>query len=229
MTTDKHKLKFNLIQWLAESPNRTIKSQRKQAIANTLNISTRQVERLLKQYITDELPETTGVQRADKGKHRISEYWQEFVETTYKKSIKQKHPLSPAEVVREVKRHAIVALGLEEGDYPHPATIYRFLKPLIEHQNRKKRVRNPGSGSWLVVETRDRKLLKAEFSNQIVQCDHTKLDILIVDSNGILIPNPPWLTTVVDTFSSSLLGFRVWSVMNQLFQTVPVTVCSKSN
>ncbi len=209
-TADKHKLKFNLIQWLAESPNRTIKSQRKQAIANTLNISTRQVERLLKQYIKDELPETPGVQRADKGKHRISEYWQEFVETTYKKSIKEKHPLSPAEVVREVKRHAIVELGLEEGDYPHPATIYRFLQPLIEHQNRKKRVRNPGSGSWLAVETRDGKLLKAEFSNQIVQCDHTKLDILIVDSNGILIPNPPWLTTVVDTFSSSLLGFRAW-------------------
>ena len=49
-TADQHKLKFNLIQWLAESPNRTIKSQRKQAIANTLNISTRQVERLLVAY-----------------------------------------------------------------------------------------------------------------------------------------------------------------------------------
>ena len=49
-TVDKHKLKFNLIQWLSESPNRTIKSQRKQAIANTLNISTRQVERLLVAY-----------------------------------------------------------------------------------------------------------------------------------------------------------------------------------
>ena len=55
-TADQHKLKFNLIQWLAESPNRTIKSQRKQAIATTLNISTRQVERLLKQYIKEELP-----------------------------------------------------------------------------------------------------------------------------------------------------------------------------
>lgn len=209
-TADKHKLKFSLIQSLAESPNRTIKSQRKQAIANTLDISTRQVERLLKQYIKDELSETPGVQRSDKGKHRISEYWQEFVETTYNKSIKDKHPLSPAEVVREVKRHAIVELGLEEGDYPHPATIYRILKPLIEHQNRKKRVRNPGSGSWLAVETRDGKLLKAEFSNQIVQCDHTKLDILIVDSNGILIPNPPWLTIVVDTFSSSLNGYHLW-------------------
>ena len=93
------------------------------------------------------------MQRRDKGKQRISEYWEEFVKTTYEKSIKDKHPLSLAEVVREVKRHAIVALGLEEGDYPHPATIYRVLQPLIEHQNRKKRVRNPGSGSWLAVDT----------------------------------------------------------------------------
>ncbi|HEY9829299.1 MAG TPA: Mu transposase C-terminal domain-containing protein, partial [Stenomitos sp.] len=209
-TADKHKLKFNLIQWLAESANRTIKSQRKQAIANTLNISTRQVERLLKQYIKDELPETTGVQRSDKGKHRISEYWEEFVKTSYEKSIKDKHPLSPAEIVREVKRHAIVELGLEEGDYPHPATIYRVLKPLIEHQNRKKRVRNPGSGSWLAVETRTGQLLKAEFSNQIVQCDHTKLDIRIVDSDGVLLPERPWLTTVVDTFSSCVIGYHLW-------------------
>ena len=209
-TADKHKLKFNLIQWLVESPNRTIKSQRKQAIANTLDISTRQVERLLKQYIKDELPETTGVQRSDKGKHRISEYWEEFVKTTYHKSIKDKHPLSATEIVREVKRHAIVDLGLEEGDYPHPATIYRILKPLIEHENRKKRVRNSGSGSWLAVETRDGKFLKAEFSNQIVQCDHTKLDIRLVGSDRVLLPERPWITTVVDTFSSCVIGYHLW-------------------
>ncbi|MHC5730984.1 MAG: Mu transposase C-terminal domain-containing protein, partial [Nostoc sp.] len=37
-TSDRHKLTFNLIQWLVESPNRTIKSQRKQAVANTLGV-----------------------------------------------------------------------------------------------------------------------------------------------------------------------------------------------
>jgi putative transposase len=109
-----------------------------------------------------------------------------------------------------VKRHAIVELGLKEGDYPHPATIYRVLQPLIEHQNRKKRVRNPGSGSWLAVETRTGQLLKAEFSNQIVQCDHTKLDIRIVGSDGVLLPERPWLTTVVDTFSSCVIGYHLW-------------------
>ncbi|MBD2452402.1 Mu transposase C-terminal domain-containing protein [Nostoc sp. FACHB-152] len=209
-TSDRHKLTFNLIQWLAESPNRTIKSQRKQAVANTLGVSTRQVERLLKQYYEDTLSETVGIQRSDRGKYRVSEYWQEFIKATYEKSLKDKHPMSPASVVREVKRHAIVDLGLEQADYPHQATVYRILNPLIEQQKRKKRVRNPGSGSWLTVETRDGKQLKAEFSNQIIQCDHTELDIRIVDSNRVLLPERPWLTTVVDTFSSCVLGFHLW-------------------
>lgn len=207
--SDKQKLKFNLIEWLAESPNRSIKSRRKESIKDTLDISIRQVERLLKQYEEDKLSETAGVQRSDKGTHRVSEYWQKYVTEQYEESLKKKHPLSPAEVVREVKRHAIVDLGHQQGDYPHPATIYRILDPLIEQQKRKKRVRNPGSGSWLVVETEDGRLLRAEFSNQLIQCDHTKLDILIVDKNKEDLGRP-WLTTVIDTWSSCVVGYHLW-------------------
>ncbi|MEH2126909.1 transposase [Nostoc sp.] len=209
-TSDRHKLIFNLIQWLAESPNRTIKSQRKQAVANTLGISTRQVERLLKQYHDDKLSESAGVQRSDKGKHRVSEDWQEFIKAIYKESIKNKHPISPASIVREVKRHALVDLKLKPGDYPHQATVYRILDPLIAQHKQKTKVRNPGSGSWMTVVTRDGQLLKADFSNQIIQCDHTKLDIRIIDSNGNLLSDRPWLTTVVDTFSSCVVGFHLW-------------------
>ncbi|MBD2604995.1 Mu transposase C-terminal domain-containing protein [Scytonema hofmannii FACHB-248] len=209
-TSDRQKLTFNLIQWLAESPNRTIKSQRKQAIADTLGVSTRQVERLLKQYDEDRLTETAGIERADKGKYRVSEYWQDFIKTIYQKSLKDKHPISPASVVREVKRHAIVDLKLKPGDFPHQATVYRILTPLIEQHKRKTRVRNPGSGSWMTVVTRDGQLLKADFSNQIIQCDHTKLDIRIVDIHGSLLSDCPWLTTIVDTYSSCVVGFRLW-------------------
>ncbi|MEH1913173.1 Mu transposase C-terminal domain-containing protein [Nostoc sp.] len=209
-TSDRHKLTFNLIQWLAESPNRTIKSQRKQAIANTLGVSTRQVERLLKQYHDDKLSESAGVQRSDKGKHRVSEDWQEFIKAIYEESIKNKHPISPASIVREVKRHVIVDLKLKPGDYPHQATVYRILDPLIAQHKQKTKVRNPGSGSWMTVVTKDGQLLKADFSNQIIQCDHTKLDIRIVDSNGNLLSDRPWLTTVVDTFSSCVVGFHLW-------------------
>jgi putative transposase len=209
-SSDPHRLRFRLIEWLAESPNRRVKSERKQAIADTLNVSIRQVERMFNQYNADRLRETSGVERSDKGQHRIHDYWQDYIREVYEKSLKDKHPLKAADVVREVQRHAVIDLRHEEGDYPHPATIYRVLKPLIEQQKRKQRIRNPGSGSWMAVETRDGKLLKADFSNQIIQCDHTKLDIRIVDKEGKILNWRPWLTTVVDTFSSCLIGYRLW-------------------
>ncbi|MDZ7958596.1 MAG: hypothetical protein RMY34_12075 [Aulosira sp. DedQUE10] len=62
----------------------------------------------------------------------------------------------------------------------------------------------------MTVVTRDGELLRADFSNQIIQCDHTKLDIRIVDSHGDLLSERPWLTTIVDTYSSCVVGFRLW-------------------
>lgn len=208
--SDPQKLRFRMIEWLAESSNRKVKAERKKKIAETLNVSTRQVERLLDRYNDDRLHETVGIERSDKRQHRIGDYWTEYVRSVYEQSLKEKHPLTAANIVREVHRHAVIDLRHEEGDYPHPATIYRILKPLIERQNRKNKIRNPGSGSWMSVETRDGKLLKADFSNQIVQCDHTKLDVRIVDKDGKLLNWRPWLTTVVDTFSSCLIGYHLW-------------------
>lgn len=209
-SSDRHKLRYQLIQWLAEAPIREVKSERKRAIAETLDISTRQVDRLLKQYQEEQLSEVAGTQRSDKGKHRVGNYWQSYIEQVYQESLKKKHPLKPADVVREVQRHAVIDLRHEEGDHPHPATIYRILAPLVKEHKRKTKIRNPGAGSWLAVETRDGKLLRADYSNQIIQCDHTKMDIRIVDGDGKLLPWRPWLTTVVDTFSSCLVGYHLW-------------------
>lgn len=210
-SADPQRLRFRLIEWLAQSPNRKVKSERKKKIAETLDITSRQVERLLNQYWEDKLLETGPSKRSDKGTHqRLGDYWPNYIHEVYEKSLKDKTPMKPADVVREVQRHAVIDLRHEEGDYPHPATVYRILKPLVERQKRKQKIRNPGSGSWLAVETRDGKLLRADFSNQIVQCDHTKLDIRIVDQDGKLLRWRPWLTTVVDTFSSCLLGYHLW-------------------
>jgi len=209
-SSDPQKLRFRLIEWLAASPNRTVKAERKVAISKTLDVSTRQVERMFNQYNEDRLRETVGVERADKGQHRIDTYWQDYIREFYEKSLKDKHPLKAGAVVREVQRHAVIDLRHEEGDWPHPATVYRILKPRVDRHKRNQKIRNPGSGSWLAVETRDGKLLRADFSNQIVQCDHTKLDIRIVDKDGKLLSWRPWLTTVVDTFSSCLIGYHLW-------------------
>ncbi|WP_242065050.1 transposase family protein [Nostoc sp. FACHB-133] len=62
----------------------------------------------------------------------------------------------------------------------------------------------------MTVVTKDGQLLRADFSNQIIQCDHTELDIHIVDSDGNLWSDRSWLTTVVDAFSSCIVGFHLW-------------------
>ncbi|WP_309737911.1 MULTISPECIES: Mu transposase C-terminal domain-containing protein [unclassified Chamaesiphon] len=144
---------------------------------------------MLDRYTDEQLHETAGIDRSDKGQHRIGEYWPEYIRSVYEQSVKDKHLLTPANIVREVHRHALIDLRHEEGDYPHQATIYRILKPLVARQ--KRRIRNPGAGSWMSVETRDGKLLKADFSNQIVQCDRTKLDVRIVDEDGNLLNISP--------------------------------------
>jgi putative transposase len=42
-SSDPQKLRFRLIEWLAEAPNRKVKAERKQEVSKTLDISIRQV------------------------------------------------------------------------------------------------------------------------------------------------------------------------------------------
>jgi putative transposase len=203
--SDPSKLRFRLVQWLAAAPDRETSRQRKQEVASTLKISTRQVERLLRRFHAGELDEENSEVRADKGSHRVDPYWVEYIQKAYEQGNKSGR-MSPSDVAREVKRHAIVDRHLEDGQFPHPATVFRVLKPLVERSRIRKKTRNPGSGSWMVLETRNGKSLKIEFSNQILQSDHTKLDVLVVDRDGEVVGRP-WLTTVVDSYSSCILGY----------------------
>ncbi len=203
--SDPAKLRFRLVQWLAAAPDRETYRQRKQEVASTLKVSVRQVERLLRRFQVGELDEENSAVRADKGSHRVDPSWVEYIQKAYEQGNKTGR-MSPSDVAREVKRHAIVDRHLEDGQYPHQATVFRVLKPLVERSRIRKKIRNPGSGSWMVLETRNGKSLKIEFSHQILQSDHTKLDVLVVDRDDEVIGRP-WLTTVVDSYSSCILGY----------------------
>jgi putative transposase len=112
-SSDPQKLRFRLIEWLSEAPNRKVKAERKQEISKTLDISIRQVERLLDRYTDERLHETVGIDRSDKGQHQVGDYWPEYIRSIYEKSVKDKHPLTPANIVREVHRHALIDLRHE--------------------------------------------------------------------------------------------------------------------
>ncbi|GAB4367687.1 MAG: hypothetical protein Kow00121_06200 [Elainellaceae cyanobacterium] len=203
---DTTKTRFALIQWIAEAPDRATFLLRKQEVISTLNLSTRQVERLLKKYYKNDLEETTGTERSDKGEHKISPYWVDYMKRFYEDRKKKKLSVAVADVVREVKRHAEIDLQLQRGEYPDRATVYRVLKPVVEREALQNKIRNPGSGSWFHVKTRNGEYIEVFCSNQVIQCDHTKLDILIVDKDGKILGRP-WLTIVVDSLSSCVLGF----------------------
>ncbi len=53
--------------------------------AKKLGVSVRSVQRLFKTYQEEGLAALTSTNRADKGKHRISEFWQDFIIKTYTK------------------------------------------------------------------------------------------------------------------------------------------------
>ncbi|MEJ1933979.1 transposase family protein, partial [Nostoc sp. NIES-2111] len=79
----------------------------------------------------------------------------------------------------------------------------------IEQQEQKANIRSRGwSGSRLSVKTRDGKDLSVEHSNHVWQCDHTLVDLLLVDQHGELLGRP-WLTTVVDTYSRCIMGINL--------------------
>lgn len=203
------KFRYALIEWVAKSHNNTIKRKRKEVVRKALGFkNVRQAERLLKQYREGNLREDCGKEYSNKGRILIDPYWVDHMEEYWKKALTNNETLCGIDIYREVKRHAEVDCRRKSvPPYPHKATVYRIVNPWIDERDRiqGKRTRNPGSGSWLAVTTKSGKILKADYSNQIIQADHTQLDIFILDEEGK--PYRPWLTIIVDTFSSSLLGY----------------------
>jgi putative transposase len=97
----------------------------------------------------------------------------------------------------------------EYGKPPSRRTVERWLKPLEEEKYIAKTNRSPGwHNSKLVLRPKSGRELEIQYSNQVWQVDHTKADILLVDKEGVEIGRPN-LTTVIDTHSRCIVGFRL--------------------
>ncbi|MDM9584863.1 Mu transposase C-terminal domain-containing protein [Nostoc sp. GT001] len=203
--TDEAKLKMEVIQSLLEASDRTTYTQRLQQAAVKLGKSVRTVRRLIDKWEQEGLAGLTQTQRADKGKHRVNENWQEFILKTYKEGNKGSKRMTRQQVAVRVRARAD-ELGVKP---PSHMTVYRILQPLIEKQEKAKSVRSPGwRGSRLTMKTRDGKDLSVDYSNHVWQCDHTRVDVLLVDQHGKILSRP-WLTTVVDSYSRCIIGINL--------------------
>ncbi|MEH2286359.1 Mu transposase C-terminal domain-containing protein [Nostoc sp.] len=201
---DRHLL--DMIQQLLEPCDRITYGEKQREVAAKLGKSVRTVRRLVKKWEQEGLAALQITTRADKGKHRIDSDWQDFIIKTYKENNKDGKRMSPQQVAIRVEAKAE---ELGQKKYPSYRTVYRVLQPIIEEKEQKASIRSRGwHGSRLSLKTRDGKDLSVEYSNHVWQCDHTRVDLLLVDQHGELLSRP-WLTMVIDTYSRCIIGINL--------------------
>ncbi len=197
---------LEVIQGLLEPCDRKTYGERQREAAAKLGKSVRTIRRLVKKWEEQGLAALQTTTRVDKGRHRIDSDWQKFIINTYKEGNKGSKRISPLQVSMRVK---VKASELGQKEYPSYRTVYRVLQSVIEQQEQKAKVRSRGwRGSRLSVKTREGKDLSVEYSNHVWQCDHTLVDLLLVDRHGEIVGRP-WLTTVIDTYSRCIMGINL--------------------
>ncbi|MGB3636504.1 MAG: Mu transposase C-terminal domain-containing protein [Rivularia sp. (in: cyanobacteria)] len=204
--SDEAKLRMEVLQSLIEPCDRKAYGVKLRQAAQKLGKTVRTVQRLVKKYQEEGLSAITEPERSDAGNYRIDEKWQEFIVKTYKEGNKGGRKMTPAQVAIRVQVEA-EKLGLER--YPSHMTVYRVLNPIIERKEQKQKVRNIGwRGSSVSHKTRTGLNLEPRYSNHTWQCDHTKLDVMLVDQYGETLARP-WFTKITDSYSRCIMGIHI--------------------
>ncbi|PSB64972.1 transposase [filamentous cyanobacterium CCP1] len=179
---------------------------------------------------------TLAVGRKDEGQFRISEQWSNFIKVIYEWGQRDGSRIningvythlvalaSQGEALRDkkyadrFKGYPQVLEDLVAGKHPSHVTVYKVVNFYLERKNKK--VRHPGSpAEGQVIQTTEG-IIELTHSNQVWQCDHTKLDILLVDGDGEVIlqwddqkqeiVGRPYLTLIMDSYSGCVAGFHL--------------------
>ena len=174
--------------------------------AAELGISVRSLRRLQRQYQKIGIAGLQRQVRSDQGQVKVSDYWQRFIVKAYRDGNKGQRQTSRSQIAKLVESHAA---EIGERDYPSRRSVYRVLAAEIDRAEEKGKRRSIGwQGELLKLRSKEGIELDIEYSNQVWQCDHTRADIMVVDSHG----DPmgcPTLTTVVDTYSRCIVGIHL--------------------
>lgn len=107
--------------------------------------------------------------------------------------------------INKTLRHILDECIQKEIPTPHPNTIRNRIKNISEEEVMKKRIGvkeagykfNPLRGSFP----------NADYPLSIVQIDHTRVDLILVDEHYRKPYKRPWITVAIDVFSRMVLGF----------------------
>jgi putative transposase len=158
--SEEAQLKLEVIQSLLEPCDRNTYGQKLKETAEKLGVSVRTVQRLVKKWEQDGVVGLTQSGRGDKGKHRIGEFWENFILKTYREGNKGSKRMTPKQVAIRVQAKA---RELDDSKPPNYRTVLRVLAPVLEKQEKAKSIRSPGwRGTTLSVKTREGKDLSVD-------------------------------------------------------------------
>ena len=111
------------MQWLASAPDQSTYLERQRAIAKQLNVSIRQVQRLIRAWETSGLSGLERKERSDCGKRRLDEEWTKYIVQTYRAGNRGGRRMSRAQAAVRV---AARALELGDSQPPSRISVYRI-------------------------------------------------------------------------------------------------------
>jgi len=197
------KKRLNIISPLLHK-NRTTEETMKVAEANNIHPST--IFRWLKSYEESELlsvliPRYSN--RGGKGKTRIHEESELIMNKVIEELYLHKQKLTPKQVCFEIKRRCNNA----KVDIPHENTVRNRIKQLSEKRTYKLR-ESRRNGERLYRNT-DGMFPAGKYPLDIVQIDHTPMDIIVVDEQYRQPLPRPFLTLAIDVYSRMIVGFYI--------------------
>jgi len=174
-------------------------------VANHRNIPLRTLQRWVLRYRSHGLAGLCRKEHSGKGKCRLSPDLQKIIEGF----ALQKPPLSVAAVHRKAVA-AATKLGKAAPTYSVVYALVRQMDPALltlAHEGAK-----TYSESFDLVHRTE-----AEAPNALWQADHTELDILLRDEQGL--PRRPWLTIILDDYSRAVAGYLLSFTAPSAIQT----------
>jgi len=170
--------------------------------SNKLKLSTRYVYRLVRNYrqshglMTSIIPQKPS---GGKGRSRLSKQQEELINQVIDEFYLTSQKLSPAKIVEEIKKQCFE----KQIEFSSEITIRRRLGSLSLAQLQK---RGQDSTS---TEPIIGKFPKVDYPLDVVQIDHTLVDVIIVDPIERLPIGRPYVTFAIDIYSRCIAGFTL--------------------
>ncbi|MDX2050049.1 MAG: DDE-type integrase/transposase/recombinase [Rickettsiaceae bacterium] len=168
--------------------------------AKTLGLSIRYVYKLIHNYrqsyglMTSIVPQKPN---GGKGRSRLSKQQEELINQIIDEFYLTSQKLRPAKIIEEIRKQCFE----KQIDFPSEITIRRRLSSLTLSQLQKR------GDSNTLTESIIGSFPKVDYPLDVVQIDHTLVDVIIVDPVKRLAIGRPYVTFAIDTYSRCFAGF----------------------